>query len=139
MGRKMTKADDKIKEIEDKISQEDIKIEGYIIGLEETTVSGWNDPTITSGNIARNAGLLLGSTSKKSALITEKLSLSVEKLHESSKQLERYTSMLIVLTIVLILMTFAITLFPIDFPLWAKGITMFVIVIIVIIAFPLKK
>lgn len=74
---------------------------------------------------------------------SKRLEKLTEELSASSKRLEHLTSVLIVLTIFLMAVTIVGMLFPPDFPLWERTITLLVIVVVVIamllIVPPLKK
>ncbi len=84
---------------------------------------------------------LLNQMKMKEAV--DQLDVSIRKFDESSdkssKIIQRYTAMLIVLTILLLVFTFAGMLIPPDFPLWARGLTFLIIVVMVVIVFPLKR
>ncbi len=85
----MTSSDEKINDIDNKISEVDTEIQNMLA----TADSEWAWNKSLGRTIRINA-----LTSQKSSLITEKLSLSVGELSKSSERLEHLTRLLIVLT-----------------------------------------
>ncbi len=70
---------------------------------------------------------------------SKRLEKLTEQLSKSSERLEHLTNMLVGLTILLMALTIVIIIIPPDTPIWAKLISIFPVVVMVVWLFPLKK